>query len=118
MKASDVVITKINYLHFAALNYVFTTLVIVAISFFTPAADTDTYMGKTFFTRHSLCADDAEEVSDLTWWLGVGGRGGKTFFTTYSLRVDDTEEVGDLTWAGRFSPGTLFLWIMCKKSVI
>ena len=71
---SDVVVTKINYLHFAALNYVFTTLVIIAISLCTPAPPVDSYMGMTYFTRNSACLvreGNPNEVSDTdpygTW---------------------------------------------------
>ena len=65
-KPSDVVITEVNYLHFAAINYVFTTLVIVAISYFAPVPDVETYAGKTFFTRHARSVTrEAAAVSDL-----------------------------------------------------
>lgn len=65
-KPSDVVITEVNYLHFAAINYVFTTLVIVAISYFAPVPDLETYAGKTFFTRHARSVTrEAAAVSDL-----------------------------------------------------
>ncbi|XP_070207628.1 sodium/glucose cotransporter 4-like [Littorina saxatilis] len=54
-------VLKLHFLHFGALLFVFTALLIVAISLVTKAPGEEFYMGKTFSTRHCLHVEEKEE---------------------------------------------------------